>query len=128
MPGYRTGDKDTFRVRGTIAKGSKAPCAGWAAIERSRHRQSSRLVQIREGDACTKFFHQRANGRRKRNLIAYLRTPSYNIVWNHEEKEAILFEFYSELLDTKVELAQVIDWNRLELSTIEDEAMDRPFS
>ena len=30
---------------------------GWAVIERSRRRQSSRLTQIKEEDACTKFFY-----------------------------------------------------------------------
>lgn len=34
------------------------PLLGWAAIERSRQRQNSRIIQIKEGDACTKFFHQ----------------------------------------------------------------------
>lgn len=101
---------------------------GWAAIERSRRRKSSRFIQIRERDVCTKFFHQRTNGRQKRNLIAYLKTPTDKIIWSHEEKEDILHQFYAELLGTKVECTQVLDWNRLQLSTIEDDAMDRPFS
>jgi hypothetical protein len=40
----------------TLLKDLKHQVLGWAAIERSRHRQASRLVQIREGDACTNFF------------------------------------------------------------------------
>jgi hypothetical protein len=49
---------------------------------------------------CTKFFHQRANGRRKRNLIAYLKTPSDNIVWSHDGKEVIMYQFCcNELLN-----------------------------
>jgi len=100
---------------------------GWAAIERSRCRQSSRLTQIKEEDACTKFFYQRANGRRKRNLIAYLKTLADSIVWGHDEKEDIQFQFFSELLGTKAERTQVLDWNRLQLCTVDDEDMDRPF-
>jgi hypothetical protein len=40
------------------------------AIERSRRRQASRLVWLREGDACTRFFHLRAN--KKRGRTSYL--------------------------------------------------------
>jgi hypothetical protein len=35
---------------------------GLAAIERSQWRPASCLVWQKEGDACTKFFHLRANG------------------------------------------------------------------
>jgi hypothetical protein len=37
------------------------------------------------------FFHQWANGRRKRNLIAYLKNREDAIVWSHEEKAEIVF-------------------------------------
>ena len=53
---------------------------GWSAVERSRRRQSSRLINLKEGDACTKFFHQKAKGRRKRNLIAYLKNDNGEMV------------------------------------------------
>lgn len=75
------------------------------------------------------FFHQRANGRRKRNLIAYLKTTTNDMVWGHDEKEEILFQFYSNLLGTRIECTQRLDWYRLQLSLVEDEeAMNRPFS
>jgi len=86
------------------------------------------LIHIREGDACTKFFHQRANGRRKRNLIAYLKNHEDAIVWSHEEKEEIVHQFYSDLLGTRVERIQNIDWNSLQLCTIEDTELDRRFT
>lgn len=73
-----------------LLKQLKLQVLGWAAVERSRRRQSSRIVQIREGDACTKFFHQRAKGRRKRNLIACLKDNSGTLVWNHTDKQSII--------------------------------------
>jgi hypothetical protein len=42
----------------------KARVLGLASIERSIRRQASRLMRLKEGDACTKFFHLKANGRR----------------------------------------------------------------
>jgi len=74
------------------------------------------------------FFHQRVNGRRRRNLVAYLKTPNETITWSHEEKEEILFNFYSELLGNRAERGRTMDWDQLQLSTLEDEDMDRPFS
>jgi hypothetical protein len=40
-----------------LRKDLKARVLGLAAIERSRRRQSSRVIWLREGDACTRFFH-----------------------------------------------------------------------
>jgi hypothetical protein len=86
------------------------------------------MINIREGDACTKYFHQRANGRRKRNLIAYLKTETGGILWSHDEKEAIPYNFYRDLLGTNVNRAQVLDWSILNLCRLEDDEMDRPFT
>jgi hypothetical protein len=44
-----------------------------ATIKRSRRRQASRLVWFKEGDACTRFFHLRANDQAKKNYIPWLR-------------------------------------------------------
>lgn len=105
----------------------KLQVLGWVAIERSHRRQCSRPIQIKEGDACTKFFHRRANGQRKRNLIPYLKDSDDHIVWSHEGKVQILQHFYSYLLGTHVQRDQALDWDRLHLCTI-DELFDRPFT
>lgn len=111
-----------------LLKNLKKQVLGWAAIERSRRRQCSRLTHIREGDASTKFFHQKAVGRRKRNLIFYLKNSEGNISWDHEEKEEILYSFYSELLGTAVQRPNNLDWERLDLNILDDPALDQPFS
>jgi hypothetical protein len=111
-----------------LLKDLKQHVLGWAAIQRSRRRQCSRLIQIKEGDACTKFFHQRANGRRKRNLIAYLKNEEDNIVWGHDEKEELLYSFYLNLLGTRSDCTQIFDWQRLNLYMVEDDTLDAPFT
>lgn len=111
-----------------LLSGLKHQVMGWAAIERSRRRQSSRLMQLKEGDACTKFFHQRAKGRKKRNLISYLKNSEGHLVWNHDEKEDIIYQHFSGILGTKGTRSHTLDWERLELQRIEDPLLDRPFT
>jgi exonuclease III len=42
---------------------------GLAVLERTRKRQASRIIFLREGDANTKFFYLRVNSRRRKNTI-----------------------------------------------------------
>lgn len=43
-----------------------------AMIERSRRRQNSRVTNLKEGDANTKFFHLKVNSRARKNHIQKL--------------------------------------------------------
>lgn len=108
-----------------LRKELKTRVLGWAAVERSRRRQSSRLIQIKEGDACTNFFHQKASSTRQRNLIAYLKTDVGSIIWNHSEKEETLAKYFTEILGCKIQREASLDWDSLELSMVQDPSMDR---
>ena len=70
---------------------------GLAVIERSRKKQCSRIRNLKEGDANTKFFHLRVNARRRKNHIHRLK---HNNGWitGHSEKEEIIFEHFSSAL------------------------------
>jgi hypothetical protein len=58
------------------------------ALERARKKQCSRVDNLKEGDANTKYFHRMVNYHRRKNFILKLR---YNNGWvtSHEEKQAI---------------------------------------
>lgn len=58
-----------FRLR----QGLKRRVLGYAVIERARKKQASRIKNLKEGDANTKYFHLKANGRRRRNHIQRLK-------------------------------------------------------
>ena len=58
---------------------------GPAVIERTRKRQASRIANLREGDANTKFFHLKANARKRKNHIQRLQKDG-GWAATHEEK------------------------------------------
>jgi hypothetical protein len=79
----------------------KSKLLGFAAIDRIKWRQCSRITWIREGDANTKLFHLRANGRRRKNHIPSLTGPS-GMVSKHDEKEEILLQHFKKLMGTSL--------------------------
>ena len=60
-----------------------------AVVERSRKKQCSRVTNIREGDANTKYFHLRVNARRRKNHIHRLRR-NHGWVTSHERTRSKL--------------------------------------
>jgi hypothetical protein len=68
----------------------KSRVLGLAAVERARRRQASRLIWLKEGDACTHFFHLNANNCSRKNSIPCLKNSMGNYTWAHEEKEQVL--------------------------------------
>jgi hypothetical protein len=50
----------------------KGKCLALASLERVRLRQRAKVRDLQEGDANTKFFHMKANGRRRKHLIPIL--------------------------------------------------------
>ena len=101
---------------------------GLAAVERSRRRQASRVIWIREGDACTRFFHLRANGRRRKLYIPHLRRPNGDIVCSHPDKEDVLHEFYEKLLGSKITREARIDWSSLAMPQLGEHQLDHAFT
>jgi hypothetical protein len=65
-----------------------------AILERARKKQSSRIANIKEGDANTKYFHLRVNARRRKNHIHRIK---HNGGWvtDHSRKEEILHSHFS---------------------------------
>lgn len=63
-----------------------------------KQRNTIRWVTL--GDENSSFFHTMATISHKRNLIVSLTTPSGNLISDHEQKAAILWEAYKERLGT----------------------------
>jgi hypothetical protein len=92
--------QDEFQLQ----KDPKARVLGLAAVDRSRRRQASWVVWLREGDSCTHFFHVKANGWKPKNFIYCLKNEGSNYVWLHDEKSHHLFNHFHRILGTKEQL------------------------
>jgi hypothetical protein len=81
---------------------------GLAVLERSRKHQSSCVRNLKEGDANTRFFHLRINGRRRKNLIHRLKNGN-GWVTEHNQKKTIIHEHFKNV--TKKALPRTTDFN-----------------
>jgi hypothetical protein len=68
---------------------------GLASLERTIARQRSRILWLREGDACTHFFHLHASHRRRKNFIGHLIVDDVRIS-DHADKAEAVDSFYDD--------------------------------
>ena len=106
----------------------KTRILGLAAVERSRRWQCSRLIWLREGDACTKFFHLKANARRRKKAIPCLKTTTGEYVWSHAEKEQVVYDFFRDIIGQKEQRLCTLDWDELALEGLQQQGLDLPFT
>lgn len=66
-------------------------------VEETMWRQRSRVMNLAEGDQNTKFFHQKATRRKRRNFIKGVRDS--NGVWVDDQREVakVVVEFFTQL-------------------------------
>jgi hypothetical protein len=111
----------------TLRSMLKSKLLGFAAIDRIKWRQRSRITWIREGDANTRFFHLRANGRRRKNHIPTLAGPS-GVVFEHEEKAQVLLNHFTNLMGSRMPASADLNWEDLHLPTANLAHLEAGFS
>ena len=93
---------------------AKQRVTGLAAVRRIKIRQRSRLTSIKLGDANTPLFHLRANGRRRKNFIPFLKHEGGTIT-AHQDKAQLLYDYYTKLFTTLQPRSQSINWDVLDI-------------
>ena len=56
----------------TLRRALKRRVVGISVVERARKKQASRITNLKEGDANTKFFYQKVNAHHRKNNIQRL--------------------------------------------------------
>ena len=100
---------------------------GWAVIEKARKRQSSRVTYLREGDANTKFFHIKANSRRRKNFIQRLKKGQGWAI-SHQEKQQVIHDHFSSIMADPPARSRDFNWDALCLPSVNLSSLDDPFT
>ena len=99
---------------------------GWVVIEKAKKRQCSRVTYIREGDANTKFFHLKANSRRRKNFIQRLRKEQGWAI-SHQDKQQIIQDHFSSVMADPPAASCDLNWDALCLPEVDLTSLDDPF-
>lgn len=94
----------------------KKKLLGLASLERTMVRQRSRITWLKEGDACTQFFHAQASHRRRRSITSL--NVEGTLVSDHEDKADAMDEFFNLLgssPDRRGEAVEIRDYRPISL-------------
>jgi hypothetical protein len=108
----------------------KGRCLALASLERVRLRQRARVRDLQEGDANTKYFHMKANARRRKHLIPMLKSGDRTAT-NGEDKLALAREYFMNIMGSVPTRRRLLNLERLNLhrlSADEARALEAPFS
>lgn len=99
---------------------------GWAAIEKARKKQCSRITYLREGDANTRFFHLKANARKRKNFIQRLKKESG---WDvtHMDRQQIIQDHFESVMSTPTTRTKDLNWDKLQFPEVDLTGIDSPF-
>jgi hypothetical protein len=122
----------SLKARIQQGKDQKARILDLAAVERARRRQSSRIAWLKDGDACTRFFHlcKRKAAEKLHPCFAQTR-PVPGILYTQWEKETISADYFNNIIGLKESRTNAFNWDLLNLTCLTNvmaEPMDRPFS
>src|SRR4051812_18667759 len=105
----------------------KKKLLGLASLERTLARQRSRILWLREGDACTRFFHTHASHRRRKNFISHLLVDNVRVS-EHDDKAEAVDRFFGDLLGTSGDRPFSLDLDFLGLQSVDLQHLDSEFS
>lgn len=127
MPGSGAGVQRPSYQEKTLRDNLKKRTLGWAVIERAWTKQSARINYIREGDANTRFFHLRANGRRRKNYIQRLARGTSSAI-EHDDKAQIVHNHFMGVMEGPAPRSLDFNWDSLDLSNSDLSGLDDPIS
>ncbi|CAM0949967.1 unnamed protein product [Alopecurus aequalis] len=105
----------------------KVQCLGLAALDRCMWRQRSRYLWLREGDCNSRIFHQKANARRRKNMIPSLMING-SCVADQVQKEECLWNHFHDLLGTYHPRTASLNLASLSFPLVDLQDLENPMS
>lgn len=90
----------------------KGDIFGLASLVRTMAWQRARSRHIKEGDACTKYFHLQACHRRRKNYMFAIQHGGQNFT-EKEAKAGVVFNYYNDLIGSPFDR-----WHRFDLDAL----------
>jgi hypothetical protein len=100
---------------------------GWLVIEKARRKQSARIKHVKEGDANTRFFHLRANGRRRKNFIQRLSSGN-DWALTHNDKQILIQDHFVSIMTDPPPCTRDFSWAHFQLPTTDFSSLDKLFT
>jgi len=95
-----------------------------SSLQRTAAWVRSRISWLKDGDANTAIFHSHARHRKRKNFIPKI-VSGEQVLTNHEDKAAAIFDFYNQLLGSSAHRDLTINLDELDLSQHD---LKEPFS
>jgi hypothetical protein len=108
----------------------KGRCLALASLERVRLRQRARIRDLQEGDANSKYFHLKANSRRRKNLVPVL-SSGHRVASTIEDKLELARDHFQNIMGSVTNRSHLLNLDQLNLRHLSaDDAMalEAPFS
>lgn len=109
-----------------LRKDLKLKVLGLASMEKIRIRQRSRLTWLKTGDVNSKFFHLKANSRRRKNYIHSLETP-FGLAVTKDQKMIELNRFFNLRLGVPCTRLNRLNWARINLPSVDLSELEADF-
>jgi hypothetical protein len=90
--------REHLNAKHSLRNKLKKSILSWLVVEKARKKQCARISSIKEGGANTRFFHLRANGRRRKNFIQRLKHGN-GWVFTHEDKEQLIQQHFESIME-----------------------------
>ncbi|WVZ77404.1 hypothetical protein U9M48_025274 [Paspalum notatum var. saurae] len=111
----------------TLRADVKLKCLGLSSLERTIARLRSRVRQLSDGDANTKFFHILARGKKRKIIIPELVSDGRTAV-SHEEMQAMIQEYFGKIFGISAVRERSINLAALGLSRLDLSGLEEPFT
>lgn len=105
----------------------KTKILGLASLECSMVRQRAKTRHLRDGDACTKYFHLQACHRRRKNYMFAIAHDGQTFT-EEEAKAGLVYEYYNALLGSPFLRLHRINLSQLQLPRLDLSNQVVPFS